>query len=69
MPHWEHGTITTEQVHWFKCAECGWEWPNGIPTQKRAIAEARSLGWSKTVAKGWICPSCAGCEQGGAEEE
>uniref|UniRef100_A0A6M3M0D3 Uncharacterized protein n=1 Tax=viral metagenome TaxID=1070528 RepID=A0A6M3M0D3_9ZZZZ len=70
MPHWESGTITTEHVHWFKCGECGWEWPNGISTQERAIREARRLGWSKTVAKGWICPDCAENprRQGGEEE-
>ena len=68
MAHWNRGTVTVEHVYWFRCAQCTGEWHHAARTQAEAIEEARFHGWSKTIAQGWICPSCAARQQGGEEE-
>ena len=69
MTKWLPGTITMERVYWFRCAQCMREFHHAARTQAEAIEEARFHGWSKTVEKGWICPSCAIAREQRAEEE
>jgi hypothetical protein len=52
------------------CGSCGTgdSTTGGDLTYKKAVREFRSQGWSKTKARGWICPDCARCREEEGDE-
>ena len=62
------GLMTVLRTYIVMCGLCEDEEEIGTFTKRRAEKMARGFGWSKTVAKGWICPSCAARRQRAEEE-
>lgn len=43
---------------WIGCGVCGFEKCCLEPTKSASIDTMRSVGWSQSKSKGWVCPTC-----------
>lgn len=57
------GRMSKSVQYMVTCGSCGnLDDFTAFRNQREAEAHYRSLGWSKTDRRGWVCPECRGTE-------